>query len=287
MNNDLLNKLFVGVQHGLPHHLISRLIGLLAKTSNSNIKQQFIQRFAEHYKVNMEEAEHPDLDSYTCFNDFFTRALKPGSRPIDTTPNSIISPADGAISQIGDITHESIIQAKGRHYSALTLLGGNPDDVVPFLDGQFATIYLAPKDYHRLHMPISGRLTKMLHVPGRLFSVNPVTAEGVPDLFARNERVVALFETEIGPMALVLVGAMIVASIETVWHGVVTPPTRRKVQSWSYNDQTITLEKGEEMGRFKLGSTIVVLFPKEAIRWESEIQPEHTVKMGSSIGQMM
>ena len=191
----------------------------------------------------MDEAEQPELKCYPNFNAFFTRALKPEARPIDPQTNTVVSPADGVISEIGDIASDSLIQAKRMHYSAQSLLGGDASDASPFIDGQFATIYLAPKDYHRLHMPITGTLTKMIHIPGRLFSVNPTTAQAVPNLFARNERVVTLFDTEIGPMALVLVGAMIVASIETVWHGIVTPPKRSSIQRWDYQDKSIHLRK--------------------------------------------
>ncbi len=287
MNNKLKKSLFVYLQYCAPHHFISRIVGLLAQSKHEWIKSQFIHRFANHYQVNMEEAEQADLDHYANFNDFFTRALKPQARPVESGTSTVISPADGVISQIGSLSHESIIQAKGRNYSALTLLGGHPDDTAPFINGNFTTLYLAPKDYHRLHMPISGKLTKMIYVPGRLFSVNPTTAESVPNLFARNERVVALFDTAIGPMALVLVGAMIVASVETVWHGIVTPPTRSKIQSWDYSDQDISLEKGQEMGRFRLGSTIVVLFPKSSMQWEETIQTDQSVQMGSAIGKLV
>jgi phosphatidylserine decarboxylase len=286
MSNNLKKSLFVALQYCLPHHLISRIVGYVAQCEIKLIKKQFIHRFAKNYQVNMSEAEQPNLDANANFNAFFTRALTSGARPIDHQTDSIISPADGVISQVGNIVSGNIIQAKGRQYSALSLLGGNSNDSEPFMDGEFATIYLAPKDYHRLHMPISGTLTKMIHIPGRLFSVNPTTAESVPNLFARNERVVALFDTANGPMALVLVGAMIVASIETVWHGIVTPPTATAVQRWDYTEKGISLEKGAEMGRFRLGSTIIVLFPKNTVRWDNSAQANKSIRMGALIANL-
>jgi phosphatidylserine decarboxylase len=286
MPNNFKQSAFVNLQYCLPHHLISRIVGRVAQCENPLIKSQFIHRFAKHYQVNMSEAEQPALDQYPNFNAFFTRALTANARPIHAQTNSIICPADGVISQVGNIASGNIIQAKGMHYSALSLLGGDVDDAEPFLDGDFTTIYLAPKDYHRLHMPISGTLTKMIHIPGRLFSVNPTTAESVPNLFARNERVVALFDTAIGPMALILVGAMIVASIETIWHGIVTPPKKSTIQRWDYSDQSIELEKGAEMGRFRLGSTIIALFPKNSLQWDRSTHENTTVRMGSPIATL-
>ncbi len=287
MLKSLRKSIFVNLQYCLPHHLISRIVGLVAQCENHFIKKQFIHRFAKHYQVNMDEAEQPELDDYPNFNAFFTRALTVNARPIDVQADGVISPADGMISNLGKIASGNIIQAKDMHYSALSLLGGDVDDAQPFLDGDFATIYLAPKDYHRLHMPISGTLTKMIHIPGRLFSVNPTTAESVPNLFARNERVVALFDTAYGPMALVLVGAMIVASIETIWHGIVSPPMRSQIQRWDYSGETIQLEKGYEMGRFRLGSTIIILFPKNTVQWKSSAQANQSVRMGSSMASLI
>lgn len=287
MQNNVRKLLFVYLQYCLPHHLISRIVGYVAQCENTFIKKQFIQRFAEHYHVNMDEAEQPDLDTYPNFNAFFTRALSVSARPIDAHPESVISPADGVISQIGNISSGDIIQAKGMHYSALSLLGGKAIDADPFLNGNFATIYLAPKDYHRLHMPISGTLTKMIHIPGRLFSVNPTTAGSVPNLFARNERIVAIFNTAIGPMALVLVGAMIVASVETIWHGIVNPPTISKIKHWDYSDKNIRLEKGAEMGRFRLGSTIIMLFPKNTVQWNHSVKPDQSIRMGCSTAKLI
>ena len=235
-----------------------------------------------HYPVNLAEAARPDPDDYSSFNDFFTRALKEGARPLDTTPGAILCPADGTVSQLGAITDGRIFQAKGHSFSALELLGGDAERAAPFMGGQFATVYLSPRDYHRVHMPLGGTLREMVYVPGRLFSVNQTTAENVPELFARNERVVCLFDTERGPMAVVLVGAMIVASIETVWAGLVTPP-KRALKSFRYDEAArapISLEKGEEMGRFKLGSTAIVLFGPGRIRWADTPSVLGPVRMG-------
>ena len=219
------SRLFIISQYLLPHHLLSRLAGCVAECRARWFKNAFTAWFAKRYQVNMSEALVEDLTAYEHFNAFFTRALKPGARPLDETPGAILCPADGAVSQLGPIEHGRIFQAKGHSFSALELLGGDPALAAPFMGGEFATIYLSPKDYHRVHMPLAGTLREMVYVPGRLFSVNQTTAENVPELFARNERVVCLFDTERGPMAVVLVGAMIVASIETVWAGLVTPPT--------------------------------------------------------------
>lgn len=232
----------------------------------------------------MDEAANADINAYTCFNEFFTRELKAGIRPLAEPADSIISPADGMISQIGDISGGEIIQAKGKSYTVKNLLGGESEMAALFDQGKFATIYLSPKDYHRLHMPYSGTLRRMLHIPGRLFSVNGATANTVPNLFARNERVVCLFDTDIGPMALILVGAIFVASIETVWHGVVTPPTQKSIQSWDYNEQAAKLERGKEMGRFNMGSTIIVLFGQQAMQWHEALAAEKDIKLGQLLG---
>jgi phosphatidylserine decarboxylase len=234
----------------------------------------------------MAEAEQPDCTAYSSFNDFFTRALRTGARPIVSAENSLASPADGAISQLGPIKNGRIFQAKGQDYSLLELVGGDPQVAAHFTGGHFATVYLSPKDYHRVHMPIAGTLKSMIYVPGQLFSVNTVTAENVPRLFSRNERVVCLFDTAAGPMAMVLVGAMIVASIETVWAGLVTPH-KRFVRSTRYDDNTpIHLQKGAEMGRFKLGSTVILLFGADKVRWLESLAAESPVKMGEHFGDL-
>jgi len=235
----------------------------------------------------MQEAANPDINSYASFNEFFTRELKDGVRQIAADKNAIACPADGAVSQAGNITDGDIIQAKGMSYTAVDLLGGDAERAAPFKNGKFTTIYLSPKDYHRMHMPLDGTLREMIHVPGRLFSVNGATANSVPRLFARNERVVALFDTEAGPMALVLVGAIFVASIETVWHGEVTPPSSTKVRQWTYTDDAPQLKKGEELGRFNMGSTIIVLFGEQAINWQDSFKTGEKVQLGEPIGSVL
>ncbi len=276
------DQLFLASQYLAPHHLVSRFFGYASDCREPAVKNWMISRFVRKYGVNMSEALQEDPLAYECFNDFFTRALKDGARPLDEEPGSVVCPADGAISQMGAIEQGRIFQAKGHSYGLADLLGGDTERAAPFQGGQFATIYLSPKDYHRVHMPVAGTLREMVHVPGRLFSVNPLTARNVPRLFARNERVVCIFDTEHGPMAVVLVGAMIVASIETVWAGLVTP-FKRRVKSVRYDAAArapIFLEKGAEMGRFKLGSTAIVLFGPDKIRWADTPSVLGPVRMG-------
>ncbi|QEY65238.1 phosphatidylserine decarboxylase [Metapseudomonas lalkuanensis] len=275
-------RLFIISQYLLPHHLLSRLAGCIAECRVQWFKNAFTTWFAKRYQVNMSEALVEDVTAYEHFNAFFTRALKPGARPLDETPGAILCPADGAISQIGPIEHGRCFQAKGHSFSVLELLGGDAERAAPFMGGEFATVYLSPKDYHRVHAPLGGTLREMVYVPGRLFSVNQSTAENVPELFARNERVVCIFDTERGPMAVVLVGAMIVASIETTWAGLVTPP-KRELKTFSYDEAArapITLAKGDELGRFKLGSTAIVLFGPDQVRWAENAWPGSQVRMG-------
>lgn len=283
----LLEKTFVLGQYPLPHHPLSRLMGRLTHCRNPAFKNLFIRAITRAYHVNLDEAVEPDLKAYGCFNEFFTRPLKPEARPLTQIPGALASPADGFLSQAGRIDAGRIIQAKGKDYRAVDLLGGDAARAAPFEGGQFATIYLSPRDYHRLHMPLAGTLREMVHIPGRLFSVNDATARGVPKLFARNERVAALFDTAAGPMALVLVGAIFVASIETVWHGVVTPPSAAKVRSWTYAPETVRLDRGAEMGRFNMGSTIIVLFGRDAVEWSPSLQPGAILRMGEAIGQVL
>ena len=259
----MLDFLKVALQYILPKHLISRLVGLLAAAEAGSVTTKLIEMFIKQFNVDMSEAAEPDHTSYKTFNQFFTRELKPGIRPLCEGEDNVAQPVDGTISQLGDIKQGRIFQAKGHDFGLTELLGGNSQLASPFMGGKFATVYLSPKDYHRIHMPMDGKLTDMLHVPGDLFSVNPLTAENVPGLFARNERVVSFFDSPKGKFALVLVGATIVASIETVWAGTVAPMRPRQVQHWHYSEhaeEAITLKKGEEMGRFKLGSTIVLVF---------------------------
>lgn len=271
-------------QYVLPHHALSALMGKLTHCEHAAWKNLFIRQIIRHYGVDMTEALQPDINAYKSFNDFFTRELKPGIRPISTQADAVVCPADGAVSQAGRIDDGTIFQAKGKSFTALDLLGGDAARAQPFNNGVFGTIYLSPKDYHRLHMPLTGTLREMVHVPGRLFSVNTATTHSVPGLFARNERVVAIFDTDAGPMALVLVGAIFVSSVETVWHGVVTPPTISQVRSWHYQDNAPVLQRGEEMGRFNMGSTIIVLFGDNKVQWDAGFVADKIVKLGQQIG---
>jgi phosphatidylserine decarboxylase len=279
-------KLFIIFQYIIPQHALSHAAGWLANTSISWIKDPFTRWFVKRYNINMNEAKQTDPCQYSSFNDFFTRELKEGARTICTEDDSIACPADGAISQLGKIQNGRVFQAKGQDYSLQELIGGDEELADKFQDGHFATVYLSPKDYHRVHMPLGGKLTQMIHVPGDLFSVNEVTAANVPRLFSRNERAVCIFETDIGPMAVILVGAMIVASIETVWAGQITPDDR-KIKTTHYDKVAdITLAKGDEMGRFKLGSTAVILFGKDAITWGEEFTANSPTRMGESLGKI-
>ncbi len=281
----VMKKLFVLLQYVLPHHLISRIAGMLANCQVGWIKNTFISWFIKRYQVNMSEAASPDPLAYTCFNDFFTRQLKSDARTTDDNPRSVICPADGAISALGTINSDTIFQAKGRSYSLTALLGGDADRAAAFSNGSFMTVYLSPRDYHRVHMPLAGTLKEQVYVPGRLFSVNQTTAEGVDRLFARNERVVCIFDTDHGPMAIVLVGAMIVAGIETVWAGQVAPAPHG-LQSVDYSQQAppVHLERGLEVGRFKLGSTAIVIFGDSMVKWNEDLESGCAVLMGQATG---
>jgi phosphatidylserine decarboxylase len=248
------------LQHLLPKQALTSLAGVLARARGGAATTAAIRAFVSRYGVNMAEAAQPDPAAYPTFNEFFTRALQPGVRPLAQA--DLICPVDGAISQFGAIDGDRIFQAKGHHYTTQALVGGDGALAAHFHQGLFATLYLSPRDYHRIHMPCAGRLLRMIHVPGDLFSVNPATAQGVPGLFARNERVVCVFDSDAGPWVLVLVGATIVGSMATVWHGVVNPPRPGTVREWTYHDQDIRLAQGQEMGRFLLGSTVVLLFPR-------------------------
>jgi phosphatidylserine decarboxylase len=262
------DRLAVLLQYLIPKQALTVFAGYVAGRERGWVTTEIIRRFVAKYRVNMGEALDSDMAHYATFNDFFTRALKPGARPLADA--DLICPVDGAISQFGAIEHDQIFQAKGHRYSTTAMVGGDAALAAQFQDGSFATLYLSPKDYHRIHMPCDGRLTRMIYVPGELFSVNPVTARGVPGLFARNERVVCVFESARGPFALILVGATIVGSMATVWHGVVNPPRGKVVREWDYSAAAtapIVLKQGEEMGRFLLGSTVVMLFPKGPLRF--------------------
>jgi phosphatidylserine decarboxylase len=280
-----MDQLKITLQYILPKHLISRLVGYLAAARLGFISHALMKLFIRAYGINMAEARYENPSDYASFNDFFTRPLKDGARPVVTDEQTLAHPVDGAISQAGAIAGDQLLQAKGHFYTVKTLLGGDDNTAAAFQDGTFACIYLAPKDYHRIHMPIAGTLREMIYVPGELFSVNPLTAANVPGLFARNERVVTIFDTAAGPMALVLVGATIVASIETVWAGTVTPPTGSEVFRWQYpaeGPNAVQLEKGAEMGRFKLGSTVVLTFAKDAIELLPTNFPGAVTRMGTA-----
>lgn len=269
-------------QYLIPHHPVSRFMGWFTTRKTSWLKRWQIRKVIEKFDIDMSIAERSDPESYEHFQDFFTRYLKPGVRPLADA--DIVSPVDGSISQIGDVHGSKLIQAKGHDYQVGELLGGNPAHAALFENGAFSTIYLAPGDYHRIHMPVTGTLKEMIYVPGKLFSVNGLTASHVPNLFARNERVVCLFDTELGPMAMVLVGAMFVASMCTTWSGVVTPTRPRKVTQTRYQEPVV-LNRGDEMGYFNFGSTVILLFGKDRIRWEDGCQAGAKVRMGQAIAQ--
>ena len=277
-------SLFILLQKLVPQQLLSRLIGWLAQTKTPWIAHPFIHWFARHYSVDMTEAAEADLSAYSSFNAFFTRALATEARPLDPDVDALLCPADGAISQIGDITGGSLFQAKGRYFSAENLLA-DVDRADAFHNGHFATVYLSPRDYHRVHMPLAGKLVAQTYVPGDLFSVNPTTANHVDSLFARNERLVCHFDTEAGPMAMVLVGAMIVAGISTVWGGQVAPPRKQPVTTdFLRLPEPIHLDRGEEMGRFMLGSTVILLFPEGSVAWDERFREGAATRMGARLG---
>lgn len=276
-------------QYTVPHHALSRLMYKLTRACWRPWKNWQIRWFIRRYGVDMGIALESDAFSHPNFNSFFTRALKPSARPIAGEANAIACPVDGAVSEAGVIDGDKLFQAKGAYYSVTSLLGGSEERALPFMGGHFATLYLSPRDYHRIHMPLQGELEEMVYVPGELFSVSPRTARTVPRLFARNERVVTIFQTPCGPMAMVLVGAMFVANIETVWAGVVAPRGERDILSWGYRHRhadtpAILLEKGAEMGRFNMGSTVILLFGPGAMDWANDLKPGSTVRMGQRIG---
>jgi phosphatidylserine decarboxylase len=279
--------LFILLQYLIPQHLLSRFAGKVADCTTAWIKNPLIEWFIKKYNVDMSLALEEEPRNYANFNAFFTRALKAGVRPIDEEVNTIVSPADGAISQLGGIDGDRVFQAKGQSYDLHKLLGGDKQHAELFANGKFATVYLSPRDYHRVHMPIDGELTAMTYVPGDLFSVNQVTAENVSELFARNERLIAYFDTPAGPMAMILVGAMIVAGIETVWAGQVAPPPRMITRTdYRIAKEHPRFKKGDEMGRFKLGSTVILLFTKDAMQWAETLEANSAVKMGEAMGNV-
>ena len=275
------DRLAVLPQYLLPKQALTAFAGRIACARGGRLTTRLIKWFVRRYGVNMSEAANPDVASYASFNDFFSRALKDGARPLASA--ELVCPVDGSISQFGAIKGNQIFQAKGHHYSSTALVGGDARLAAQFDDGSFATLYLSPKDYHRIHMPCDGRLRRMIHVPGELFSVNPTTARGVPGLFARNERVVCVFESAHGLFVLALVGATIVGSMATVWHGVVNPPRGREVREWLYDDQPVVLQQGQEMGRFLLGSTVVLLFPKGPLQFNPAWAPGAAIRLGQAM----
>ncbi|MBX3134234.1 MAG: phosphatidylserine decarboxylase [Gemmatimonadaceae bacterium] len=278
---------FVTLQYVLPKRLLTVCAGAFASAELGGVTTAAIRWFAKRYGVEMAEAANPDPASYASFNEFFTRPLRAGARPLAQA--DFVCPVDGAVSVVGALDGERLVQAKGHDYTATALLGGDAARAARFLGGSFATIYLSPRDYHRIHMPVAGRLTQMVHVPGDLFSVNPATVAGVPGLFARNERVVCHFETAFGPFALVLVGATIVGSMATIWHGVVNPPRPGIVRSWEYAERgadAVELAQGAEMGRFLLGSTVVMLFPAPGVRFTDGWAPARPTRMGEAMASL-
>jgi phosphatidylserine decarboxylase len=283
-----VDTLFIIFQYLVPQHLLSRAVGWLAECRWPWLKNRLITLFIKKYDVDMSLAADPEPFNYENFNAFFTRQLKDDARPIDDSDNSIVCPADGAISQLGDIEDGRIFQAKGQSYTVTELLGGDRELAAEFAGGSFATVYLSPRDYHRVHMPLAGKLRSMTYVPGDLFSVNTTTAENVPRLFSRNERAVCIFDTDAGPMAVVLVGAMIVAGIETVWDGQVAPYQRQiKTQRYDQPQPVIELNKGDEMGRFKLGSTAIVLFAEGKTCWDDSFSAGTATQMGELMGRTL
>lgn len=280
----LLDYIKSAAVYALPHHAVSRLIYKATRVKSSYVPTA-ITKFSKVFGVNLSEAINPNPNSYSTFNEFFTRPIKPELRPIAVGDNVLCSPVDGAISQIKEITDDRIFQAKGHSYSATELLGGDKELAKPFINGKFTTIYLSPKDYHRIHIPLDGKLEKQIYIPGRLYSVAPFTVKTLNGIFARNERVVALFNTDYGKMAMVLVGAINVAAIETTWDGLVTPPTDKKISIKDYNNQTISLKKGEEMGRFNMGSTVILLFENKALKWNYRFSEGMPIKLGEELGK--
>ena len=276
------DRLAVLPQYLIPKQALTILAGKLASAEAGSLTTRVIGWFVDRYQVNMAEAANPDIASYKSFNEFFTRPLKAGARP--PAEADFLCPVDGAISQFGAIERDQIFQAKGHRYSTTALVGGDRQLAAQFENGSFATLYLSPRDYHRIHMPCDGRLTRMIYIPGALFSVNPTTARGVPGLFARNERVVCVFESAHGPFVLTLVGATIVGSMATVWHGVVNPPRPGVIREWRYDEQNIVLKKGDEMRRFLLGSTVVMLFPGNTLTFNAEWTPTRPIRLGEAMG---
>lgn len=281
---DLLKTL---PQHPLPHHFLSRIVHAATRSARlPALRLAFMRWFVRTYQVALDEAAQPELAAYPTFNAFFTRALKPGARPIAVSADAVACPADSRVSQAGRIDQGRIFQAKGRDYSAVELLGGDAARAAPFEDGEFATLYLSPRDYHRVHMPLDGDLVEMVHVPGRLFSVNPPTVRGIDRVFARNERVVFIFDTAGGRLAYVMVGALFVSSVETVWAGEVTPPAGHAVRRWCYKAGQHRFRKGDEIARFNMGSTVILLAEPGRLAWDAVVAPDTALRVGQRIGTL-
>lgn len=280
-----MKKLLARIVSLLPAHLISRLTYRLTRVRTPWLKNTLIRLFIHHFRVDMSLAAEPEPTAYKDFNSFFTRALKDGARPLAKDANAIFCPVDGQISQLGNIDGTQIFQAKKHHYSLSTLLGGSTTLANLFINGRFCTIYLSPRDYHRIHMPVSGNLREMTYVPGNLFSVNQTTVAMIPGLFARNERVINIFDSEYGPFAMIMVGAINVGSMDTSWHGTVTPPYGGEITTWRYDKQMVKLDAGEEMGRFNMGSTVILLFAEDAMQWQEKVTADDFVQMGQLIGR--
>lgn len=283
---DTWDRLRALPQYVLPHHALSRLMLRLTRVEMPWVKNLLIDRIRRHYRIDISDAIETDPRAYPSFNAFFTRALRPDARPHVPDSETLLSPIDGTVSNIGRIDGNELIQAKGRRFTLEALLGGDLDVAETFADGQFATLYLSPRDYHRIHMPLAGELVKTVYIPGRLFSVAPFTVRSVPRLFARNERLVCLFDTEIGPMAMILVGALFVACIETVWGGVVTPPHGHRIRGET-PEAPVQLARGEEMGRFNMGSTAILLFPQGRVTWVPDLKPGRHLRMGQALANMI
>lgn len=281
------DRLKAALQYPLPQHAISRAVHWLTRVRQPAFKNWIMRRFIHRFGVDMSEAAQPDPAAYANFNAFFTRTLRDGARPLANESDAVACPVDGTVSQAGAIAEGRIFQAKGQSFTAMELLGNNAELAAQFDNGAFTTLYLSPRDYHRIHMPLAGTLTQMIHIPGRLFSVNPPTTRAVPRLFARNERVAAIFDTLAGPMAVIMVGALNVGSIETVWAGEVTPPRGRVIRNWNYQDRKIVLDKGAELGRFNMGSTVILLFAAGRARWDAALIAERSVRMGERIATLL
>ena len=281
----VIERILAGIQTILPQHFLSRIVYAVMRCETKWVKNTLIYLISKAAGINVDEALSPDPADYASFNVWFTRALKPDARIFDSSDNAFISPCDGRISETGALEKNRILQAKGKTYTLQNLLANDPvcDELV---DGYFSTIYLSPRDYHRIHMPLAGKLARMIHVPGRLFSVAPYTARQVPNLFARNERVISVFNTESGPLVMVLVGAMLVSSTETVWAGEVTPNKNKNVSVKDYTNQDITLSKGVEMGRFNMGSTVILLMPAETLKGNSGLTAGKSVTVGQKLATL-